>query len=131
MPYLTASRTLTSPRVRERSDTTGGGNDVVDGGNGQDNLNGGAGQDSLIGGAGNDTLIGAAGNDTMNGGDGNDSMNGGDGRSDTASYANGATAGVTVSLALGAAQNTGGAGVDTLFNIENLTGTEFQRQPER
>ncbi len=94
--------------------TTGGGNDVVAGGNGQDNLNGGAGQDSLYGGGGNDTLIGAAGNDTMYGGDG----------SDTASYRNGATAGVTVNLSV-STQNTGGAGVDTLFNFENLTGTDF------
>ena len=57
---------------------------------------------------------GAAGNDTLNGGDGND----------TANY-NGAAAGVTVSLALAGAQNTGGAGTDTLISIENLTGSRF------
>ena len=44
--------------------------------------------------------------------------------SDTASYAD-ATAGVTVSLAIAAAQNTIGAGVDTLVNFENLTGSNF------
>ncbi|TKB59354.1 MAG: calcium-binding protein, partial [Nitrospira sp.] len=37
----------------------------------------------------------------------------------------GATAGVTVNLNLTGAQNTGGAGSDTLVSIENLTGTNF------
>ena len=46
-------------------------------------------------------------------------------RSDTASYQIGATAGVKVSLAIATAQNTVGAGTDTLFNFENLTGTGF------
>jgi Ca2+-binding RTX toxin-like protein len=44
---------------------------------------------------------------------------------DTASYAT-ATAGVNVSLLLqGAAQNTVGAGTDTLTGFENLTGSGF------
>ena len=51
-------------------------------------------------------------------------MDGGAAGSDTASYAD-ATAGVTVNLALGTAQNTIGAGTDTLFNFENLTGSNF------
>src|SRR4029077_15109595 len=59
------------------------------------------------------------------GGSGNDSMDGGAAGSDTASYQTGATAGVTVSLAIAAAQNTIGAGVDTLVNFENLTGSNF------
>ena len=75
----------------------------------------------LNGGAGNDTLTGGAGNDTLNGGAGNDNMDGGAAGSDTASYAD-ATAGVKVSLAIAAAQNTVGAGTDTLLNFENLTG---------
>ena len=41
---------------------------------------------------------------------------------DTVSYAN-ATAGVTVNLATTSAQNTGGAGSDTLSGFENLTGS--------
>ena len=32
---------------------------------------------------------------------------------------------MTVSLAIAAAQNTIGAGIDTLANIENLTGSNF------
>ena len=90
---------------------------ILDGGAGNDTLNGGAGNDSLIGGGGDDTLIGGAGNDTLDGG----ARQSG---SDTASYAD-ATAGVTVSLAIATAQNTVGAGTDTLINIENLTGSNL------
>jgi len=90
-----------------------------------DTLTGNTAANILNGGAGNDTLVGAAGNDTLNGGAGNDSMDGGAAGTDTASYQTGATAGVTVSLAIAAAQNTIGAGVDTLVNFENLTGTAF------
>ena len=43
---------------------------------------------------------------------------------DTASYAN-ATAAVTVNLATIGAQNTVGAGIDTLAGMENLTGSNF------
>ena len=61
-----------------------------------------------------DLLTGGAGNDTFDGGDG----------SDTASYAS-ATAAVSVSLAVTTAQNTKGAGSDTLTSIENLLGSAF------
>src|SRR6185437_9170214 len=43
---------------------------------------------------------------------------------DTLTYAH-ATAGVNVSLAVTTAQNTGGAGTDTVIQIENLTGSAF------
>ena len=79
--------------------------------------------DLLTGTAGGDTLNGLGGNDTLNGGLGNDVMDGGNG-TDTATYA-GLGSGVTVSLAISAAQNTGAGGIDTLLNIENLTGTAF------
>ena len=101
----------------------GGGNDTLRGYSGNDTLNGDAGNDTLIGGAGNDTLNGGDGDDTLNGGAGNDALNGGAGL-DTASYA-GAASGVTVSLDVGGAQNTGGAGTDTLSSIERLTGSSF------
>ena len=87
-------------------------------------LNGVAGNDTLIGAAGNDTMNGGAGNDTLIGGAGNDTLNGGAFGSDTASYAD-ATAGVTVSLAISTAQNTVGAGTDTLINFENLIGSNL------
>jgi Ca2+-binding RTX toxin-like protein len=88
---------------------------------------------TITGTAANETLLGANGQtNTLNGGDGNDvlmggnstdTLNGGNGI-DTVSYAH-ATAGVTVSLALTTAQNTVGAGTDTITNVENLTGSNF------
>jgi serralysin len=98
-------------------------NDTLTGDGNANILSGLAGNDALNGGAGNDTLRGAAGNDTLIGGLGNDIMDGGPAGSDTASYADAAAA-VTVSLARqGSAQNTLGAGTDTLTNFENLTGS--------
>ncbi|MGC4095943.1 MAG: calcium-binding protein [Nitrospira sp.] len=96
-------------------------------------LTGTSAADTMIGQAGNDQLVGNGGNDRLNGGVGNDLLNGGDG-SDTADFSNmviggityiGATAGVTVNLNLAGAQNTVGAGTDTLTSIENLIGTNF------
>lgn len=88
-----------------------------------DTLTGNGGNNVLIGLAGVDKLFGNGGNDTLNGGSGNDTLSGGAGN-DTASYAT-ATAGVTVTLGLIGAQNTGGGGIDTLLDdIENLTGSE-------
>ena len=95
-------------------DINGTGNSLANtltGNVGNNTLNGSSGNDTLLGGSGDDTLIGGAGNDTMDGGGG----------IDTASYFN-AAAGVTVALIAGA-QNTGGAGTDTLSNIENITGS--------
>ena len=85
---------------------------------------GGAGGDALSGASGVDVLLGMGGNDTLDGGAGNDTLDGGAG-ANTASYASAASA-VTVSLGLlGVAQNTQGAGIDTLTNIQNLTGSGF------
>jgi Ca2+-binding RTX toxin-like protein len=88
-----------------------------------ENLTGSSFNDALTGNTGANLLQGGVGNDTLNGGLGNDSLDGGAG-TDTASYA-GATAGVTVTLASSAAQNTVNAGLDTLIGIENLTGSSF------
>jgi Ca2+-binding RTX toxin-like protein len=77
----------------------------------------------ITGNSGANTLNGGDGDDTLEGGSGTDVLTGGAGV-DTASYAS-ATAAVTVSLALGTAQNTGGAGTDTLTTIENLLGSGF------
>jgi Ca2+-binding RTX toxin-like protein len=95
---------------------------VLDGLADNDILFGRGGSDMLLGGTGNDNLNGESGNDTLNGGAGDDTLNGGADR-DTASYA-GATA-VTVSLAAVGAQDTLGAGLDTLISIENLIGSNF------
>jgi Ca2+-binding RTX toxin-like protein len=101
--------------------TGGTGNDTLDGGAGADLLVGGEGRDSLIGGTGNDTFYGDASNDTLIGGDGDDTLNGGTGL-DSVSYTGASTA-VSVSLAITTAQNTGGAGSDTLTAIEHLEGS--------
>lgn len=127
----------------------GAGDDVIDGGAGSDtasyagatsavtvNLSlsgpqntGGAGTDtlinmeSLIGSSFNDTLIGTSGNNSIEGGAGNDYMDGGVG-SDVVTF-NKATAGVTASLAITTAQNTGGAGIDTILNFENISGSKY------
>ena len=98
--------------------TGGGGTDTltsietVIGSNHDDSLKAAATGSTLHGLNGNDMLISSSGNDTL----------AGDGGIDTASYL-GATSGVTVRLAFGVAQNTGGAGTDTLFSIETLIGS--------
>ncbi|MDP9423378.1 MAG: hypothetical protein M3Q19_11215 [Pseudomonadota bacterium] len=95
-------------------------------GNSADNwLDGYAGNDLLRGRAGNDTLLGNDGNDFLNGGEGDDVLTGGNGY-DRATYYTGATAGVTVNLNLqGAAQDTGSQGMDTLNDIDHVSGTAF------
>lgn len=99
------------------------GDDVLVAGTGSNIINAGDGNDVLTAGSGNNELHGDAGNDLLFSGPGNDTLDGGT-DIDTASYAH-ATAGVTVDLSLLAAQNTLGAGTDTLTAIENLTGSNF------
>lgn len=127
----------------------GAGNDTLNGAGGTDTLSyesagagitinlatatgqntGGAGTDTisnfenLRGSAYNDTLTGTSGNNVIEGGAGNDTING-QGGTDTLTYANAAGA-VTVSLAVATAQNTVGAGSDTISNMENLTGSVY------
>ncbi|MHC8291310.1 retention module-containing protein [Pseudomonas sp. XS1P51] len=99
------------------------GDDVLLAGAGDNTINAGDGNDVLTAGGGNNTLHGGAGNDLLYSGPGNDLLDGGIGN-DTASYAH-ATAGVKVDLSLLGAQNTSGAGTDTLTAIENLIGSNF------
>ena len=111
-------------------DTLGGGMDTlidierVTGSNFDDVLIGDAGNNVLTGLDGDDQLIGGEGNDSLRGGEGNDILNGGDGF-DTADYVD-ATSGVSVDLNIqGVAQDTLGAGMDTLIDIERVTGSDF------
>ncbi|MBV4469473.1 retention module-containing protein [Pseudomonas siliginis] len=99
------------------------GDDVLVAGSGNNVINAGDGNDVLTAGSGNNEMHGDAGNDLLYSGAGNDLLDGGTG-SDTASYAH-ATAAVTVNLGLLGAQNTLGAGTDTLTGIENLIGSNF------
>src|SRR3954471_4414357 len=70
-----------------------------------------------------ENLTGSGQNDTLEGNGGNNFLAGGSGN-DTVSYAH-AGAAVTVNLAQTTAQNTIGAGTDTLTGFENLTGSVF------
>ena len=80
--------------------------------------------ENLIGSAYDDTLTGDSGNNSLEGGDGNDILDGGAGQ-DIAAYAS-AGAAVSVSLlAQGAAQDTGGGGLDTLSHVEGLLGSAY------
>ena len=116
-----------------------GGNDVLEGRGGDDILRGDFGgfvagdlngEDILDGGSGNDQLFGEGGNDTLIGGTGVNRIDGGAGI-DTASYA-GFANGVLVSLVgtsgNGIALGLGSTDVDTLFGIENITGSSFADQ---
>jgi hypothetical protein len=130
--------------------TTGGANgvDTVDGGSGTDTVDysaaasgvtvdlaagtagAGAGDDTLIsienvtGSTYDDILTGDTGDNVFIGGTGNDILDGAGG-TDTADYST-ATSGVTVDITLdGIAQNTGGAGTDTLSNIESVVGGSY------
>ncbi|MBL8582117.1 MAG: DUF4214 domain-containing protein [Rhizobiaceae bacterium] len=79
--------------------------------------------ENVIGTDFDDSLFGDGSSNKMEGGDGDDTIDG-RGGTDIASYA-GAAAGVTVSLAIeGVAQDTGGAGTDTLTSIERLIGSD-------
>jgi len=94
--------------------TGGTGNDTLTGNAVANTINGGGGDDVIDGGDGNDTLLGGPGNDTLIGGDGNDA----------ADYSTAPSA-VAVNLAVTTAQNTGGAGTDTITGCENITGSPF------
>ena len=150
---LTGDASANALNGRAGNDTLdgGSGNDTVNGGDGNDSLAGGLNFDSLVGGTGNDTLrggeqadtlLGGEGDDLLNGGKGTDSLDGGAGNDtlvgalgtdlllggdgiDTADYS-GSTDGVVVNLGLAGAQQVSVAtGLDTLAQIENLIGSNF------
>ena len=101
-------------------DTAGAGLDTLIG---IENLIGSAFSDILSGNDSANRLEGGAGFDVLIGGLGNDLLDGGEGE-DEAHYQS-APAAVNVNLALTGAQNTGGAGVDTLVSIERVRGSTF------
>lgn len=101
------------------------GNDVantIEGGGGNDVIFGGAGDDDILGDFNGIEGNGIPGDDVIEGGAGGDIIDGSFGN-DTASYA-GSSARVIVDLDFGTASE-GDAEGDTLFSIENLTGSAF------
>ncbi|POZ50391.1 hypothetical protein [Methylovulum psychrotolerans] len=128
--YYTATAAVTvNLGLLIAQNTIGAGTDSL---SGIENLNGSAYNDILLGNAANNSLYGGAGDDRLSGSDGNDSLvgglgndvlNGGNGLDVAQYYA--ASAGVTVNLALTTAQNTVGAGTDTLLAIEAVNGSAF------
>jgi Ca2+-binding RTX toxin-like protein len=119
--YISATAGVTVSLATTTGQVTGGaGTDTI---TNFENLTGSAFNDTLTGDANANTIDGGAGNDIIQGGAGNDVLVGGAG-TDTATYAAAASA-VTVSLAITTAQNTGGAGTDTISGFENLTGSGF------
>ena len=110
----------------------GAGKDVLKGGNADDILYGFGGHDTLTGGGGDDVLAGHDDNDSLSGGVGDDYLLGGMGADtidggagvDWAAYEDALSA-VKIDLRLTTAQNTLGAGIDRLVNVENLYGSAF------
>jgi Ca2+-binding RTX toxin-like protein len=86
------------------------------------NMSGDESANLLIGYAGNDTISGLGGGDTLRGGAGNDSLDGGTG-TDTADFSDKTTAVVlTLNGATNATATIGGVELDTIINIENISG---------
>jgi Ca2+-binding RTX toxin-like protein len=98
-----------------------GGDDVLEGRGGDDRMQDGAGNDTFLGGAGNDYMStdfsGLTGNDYVDGGTGVDTLD--------YHFLTSFNKGITLNLGVATAQNTSGAGTDTVLNVENVTGTRF------
>jgi Ca2+-binding RTX toxin-like protein len=105
---------VTTTGVENYTASGADGDDVVSAAGGQGTGSALALPSSLQGDQGDDSLASGLGNDTIGGGTG----------IDTLGFA-AATAGVTVSLAVTSAQNTGGTGTDTITGIRNVEATPF------
>ena len=113
-------------RVASTFDVSGSTENTVIAGSNDANgeaLVGGFGNDVLLGNAGNDTLDGGLGDDLLSGGAGNDTLEGGAGI-DEVDYFDSATA-INVDLSIGTATDDGLGGTDTLVNIEEVHGSDF------
>lgn len=100
-----------------------GGSDTLSGGAGNDTIDGGADNDYLSGGGDDDTVFGGLGGDIIEAGLGNDSLDAGSGE-DTLFVGRyddlRGLGSVTINMNLTTAQATGGAGIDTYLNFENV-----------
>jgi Ca2+-binding RTX toxin-like protein len=89
-----------------------------------ENLDGSSFADVLTGDQNNNRISAGLGNDILSGGAGNDTLDGGAGQ-DSVIYADAAAAVVVALGDLSPGIATGGAGTDTLLNVENVTGSAF------
>ena len=101
----------------------GAGADHIFGANGDDEIFGNAGNDVIDGGEGNNLIYGDDGDDLIIGGSGDDTIDGGE-DSDTFSFVN-SLAAVMFDLAITDVQDTGGAGMDKVINVENVIGSRY------
>jgi len=93
---------------------------------GNDRAYGGTGRDSFSGGQGDDILSGGGGDDFLEGDDfvtGDDILNGGAGDDQAIYYS--ARSAVHIDLSVTTAQDTLGAGIDTLISIEDVEGSSY------
>ncbi|MEO5350221.1 MAG: hypothetical protein H7836_11310 [Magnetococcus sp. YQC-3] len=97
--------------------------DTLNGNSSANEIHGGKGNDVITGGDGNDNLSGDAGDDGLRGDGGNDTLNGGDGI-DWGQYWN-APSSLIIDLNKTTAQNTQGAGIDTLLGIEKINASHY------
>jgi Ca2+-binding RTX toxin-like protein len=100
----------------------GAGDDVLDGGVGDDLVSGDDGADTLSGAQGVDSLLGGAGGDVIFAGADGGRYDGGDGV-DILDFARISGSGATLQFGLTGPQNTGGAAVATILNIETAYGS--------
>ena len=119
---LTRIESVTGSQYNDTIIGTGGHNDL-DGQGGNDKIYAGDGMDTLHGGDGNDYLFGEGDNDTIYGDNGADYIDGGSGR-DLVDYSQ-STAGVNVNLNR-TMQYGGFAEGDQLYNVENITGSQYR-----
>ena len=101
------------------------GGDILKGGDGNDVIEGGSGADTLVGGDGDDNLDGGEDNDIISPGSGTNQVDGGSG-TDTVLYSGDASKeeGISLDLSTRTCIHDGNA-QDTLNNIENAYGTEY------
>ena len=101
------------------------GDDVLKGGGDNDIIQGGPGSDTLVGGDGDDDLDGGEDNDVISPGSGTNRVDGGPG-TDTVLYSGDVSKkeGINLDLSTGTCTHNGNA-QDTLSNVENAYGTEY------
>jgi len=121
LTYASATAGVTVDLSITTAQNTGGaGTDTI---SGFENLTGSSYDDNLIGTSVSNVIHGGDGNDKIEGGLSTDTLTG-DGGTNTLSYANSPSA-ITVSLATGASQSTGGEGTDTVSGFSNLNGSIY------